>query len=54
MFRTLLAFTLGVYFVQEFPTVLPNVKNEGLILYNQILKSQFYKKIREDYNKKNF
>lgn len=53
MFRTLIAFTLGVYFGQEFPTVLPNVKNEGIILYNQILRSEFYKKLKSDFDNNN-
>lgn len=52
MFRTVLVFTFGVFLGQEFGTVLPNVKNEGLIFYNQILKSDFYKKLKDDYNKK--
>ena len=51
MFRTLLAFAFGAFLAQEFPTVLPNVKIETLKCYNQILKSEFYQKIKNDYNK---
>lgn len=53
MVRTVIAFTFGVFFAQEFHNALPNVKTEGLILYNQFLTSEFYKKVKDDYNKKN-
>jgi hypothetical protein len=53
MFKSLLAFTFGLFLGQEFGSVLPNVKNEGIILYNQILRSEFYKKLRNDFDNNN-
>jgi hypothetical protein len=51
MFKSLLAFTFGLFLGQEYGSVLPNVKNEGLILYNNILKSDFYKRLKDEYKK---
>lgn len=50
MFRTLIVFTFGIFLGQEYPNTLPNVKNEGIILYNQILRSELYKKFKADYD----
>ena len=52
MFRTFIVFTIGLFLGQEYGEFLPNVKTEGLHFFNQILKSDFYKRLKEDFNKK--
>ena len=53
MFRTLIVFTFGIFIGQEYNEVLPNVKIEGLNMFHKIITSDFYKRIKNDFNKKN-
>ena len=49
MFRTLIVFTFGVFLTQEYGDVIPNVKMETLKFYHQMIKSEFYNKLNENF-----
>lgn len=51
MFRTIAVFILGVYVGQEYGNLIPNVKVKGEEFYDNLLETEFYKKISEDFKK---
>lgn len=51
MFRTIAVFILGVYVGQEYGNLIPNVKMKGEEFYENLLETDFYKKIIDDLKK---
>lgn len=52
MIKYTVVFLFGVFVGQEYGKQFPNVKNKSINIYNQFTKSDFYKKVRDDFNKK--
>ena len=50
MFRTLVIFRMGVYVGQEYGNVIPNVKLKGEEIYDKFKETDFYKKLKSDFN----
>lgn len=46
-----ITFLFGIYVGQEYGKYIPNVKNKTMEYVNEIKKSEFYKKIDEDFIK---
>lgn len=47
MLYDLFILLLGIAIGQEYNESLPNIKNSSLKMYNNFIKSDFYKKIKE-------
>jgi hypothetical protein len=53
MFRSLFIFAVGVYIGQEYGTLIPSVKLKTYEVFDNVRKTELYKKMCEDmYNKK--
>lgn len=52
MLKYSIAFLLGVYVGQQYGTALPNLKKKSEEIYENFKKSDFYKKVNDDINKK--
>jgi hypothetical protein len=52
MIKYTVVFLLGVFVGQEYGVQIPNVKSKTVEYYNQLTNTEFYKKIRDDFNKK--
>ena len=51
MIKYTVVFFLGVYVGQEYKAI-PNVRMKAVEYYNQFTTTEFYKKIKEDFNTK--
>jgi hypothetical protein len=51
MMRILIVFIAGVYIGQEYGNTIPNVKIKSYELYESFKRTEFYKKISEDFKK---
>ena len=47
--KSIIVFLLGVYIGQEY--TIPNIKTESVKIYYIFTKSEFYNKLRNDFNK---
>jgi hypothetical protein len=52
MIKDFIIFLLGVHLGQEYGAVLPSVKNKSISIYNAFITSDFYKKLKDDFSKK--
>lgn len=46
-----ITFLFGIYIGQEYGKYIPNVKNKTVEYFTEFKKTEFYKKIREDFKK---
>jgi len=49
--RSLVAFLLGVFIGQEYGTLIPNLKNESIKLYQQVQKNMLEHELNNKNNK---
>ena len=50
--KNIIIFLFGVYIGQEFGETIPNVKKKSVEMYDNFIKTDFYKKLKEDMDMK--